>query len=158
MDSTALVRQTKLEFDFMDTTKFTTQSVVKLDMLNEDQLEELAGWCKNRAAEVGWERIQRESAERDARWKREREEKEAKEKALVIKLKKVVKPGTRLKMKGCRDSEGIREFINWDHNNSLVCWQLYRGERTNQVTTHMPDKVQKVFVHGTAVAVRSLPA
>lgn len=77
-------------------------------------------------------------------------------------LKKILKPGDTLKMKGCKDGSGIREFIEFDKNDSLVCWQIAirrqwvktgMGDKgyfdttktkTNCVTTHMPDKVMRV--------------
>lgn len=141
----------------MDTTKFTAQSIVKLEMLNQDQLFELSSWCNNRARELEFERMRAEQIEREAKWKLQWEEEKAQTAALVSKLKKFIEPGTRLKMKGCRDRSGVREFIRWDGNN-LVCWQILSGERTDCVTTHMPDKVTKVFKDGKIYPVRSLPA
>jgi len=59
-----------------------------------------------------------------------------------------LEPGMILKMKGCKDGSGIREFIRWQDNN-LVCWQIKRGGvRTNQVTVHMADKVTQVWLKG----------
>jgi hypothetical protein len=97
-------------------------------------------------------------------------------KKVIAALKNILKPGMRLKMIGCKDGRGIREFIRWDDDN-LVCWQLrcYRqwhrksidpedGEyrdmetKTNQVTTHMPDKVSWVMIDGKQVPVRKLLA
>jgi len=153
----------------MDTTKFTINSIVNLGLLNESQLNELSQWCRNEAENLRWKESLAEQAAREAQWKREREEAEAKENALVEKLQKVVKPGVRLKMKGCKDGLGLREFIRWD-GSSLVCWQLkrqvtwardYKSKKveeinTNIVTTHMPDKVQEIYVDGTAMKVRSI--
>lgn len=77
-------------------------------------------------------------------------------------LKKILVPGMRLRMKGCKDGAGLREFIRWD-NDHLVCWKIFvrrqwvktgMGDaghydtfktKTNFVTTHMPDKVMMVF-------------
>jgi hypothetical protein len=83
---------------------------------------------------------------------------------IVFCLKPILKPGMRLKMKGCKDGKGLREFIKWDENDNLVCWQIIVArkriingagvvgqvciaeEKTNIVTTHMPDKIQMIQV------------
>lgn len=99
-------------------------------------------------------------------WDAERERvdaiKEAYSEKVETYLRGVLKPGMKLKMKGCKDGKGIREFIKWDDNDNLVCWQIVlkrqynqTGRReggifsitetkTNQVTTHMADKVQMI--------------
>jgi hypothetical protein len=150
-----------------DITSDTVAEAMRL--LTAEQLRDLAKWCDSRATDLEWEKHCKEVTERDAQWKREREEAEAAEKALVAKLSAVIKPGTRLKMKGCKDRLGLREFIRWDGSN-LVCWQIRRQLiysrdfktqkveefNTNQVTTHMPDKVQEIYVDGTALKVKSI--
>ena len=85
-------------------------------------------------------------------------------------LKPILKPGMRLKMTGCKDGKGIREFIKFDENDNLVCWQIKVGRRaggfgyvdfeenTYQVTTHMPDKVSWVLVDGKKVAAKGIAA
>jgi hypothetical protein len=50
----------------------------------------------------------------------------------------------------------MREFIRWDDQNNLVCRKIDRGERTNYVTTHFPDKVTKVFMNKKIFPIRSL--
>ena len=94
---------------------------------------------------------------------------EVKMKRIISRLKSFLKPGMKLKMKGCKDGKGLREFIKWDDNDNLVCWQItlkrqynQTGRReggvfsitetetkTHQVTTHMANKVQMIqFVAG----------
>lgn len=104
-----------------------------------------------------------ENIERDRKmneyWKqREQEAKEHKKFVdnLIATLKPQLKPGMLLKMRGCKDGTGLREFIRWDGEN-LVCWQIkqipHRGpngmeirlENANIVTTHMADKVAGVY-------------
>jgi hypothetical protein len=132
-----------------------------------DELVSLANWCQS-------ESRQRDPAviaeqKRQAAFWVERDklakEKEAHNEKVEASLRKLLKPGMRLKMKGCKDGRGLREFIRWDGSN-LVCWQIlrhrawdsktWREEKTNQVTTHMPDKVQELYIDGTAMKVRSI--
>jgi hypothetical protein len=149
----------------MNAYTFNHNSIVNLGKLGVDELRSLASYCEARANDIEWATHCTAAAERDAKWKREREEAEAEEKALVAKLQKVIKPGTRLKMKGCKDGHGLREFIEWEGNN-LVCWQISRSvvggclnvTRNKIVTTHMPDKVQEIYVDGTALKVKSICA
>jgi hypothetical protein len=145
-------------------------SQVKLGTLTEDQLRNLANWCTTRANKLVFDRAHAEQLKRDAEWKREQEVEEAKQEGIVAKLKSILKPGMRLKMKGCKDRKGIREFIRWDVCNNLVCWQIcqrmsyiggdYRYPRreewnSNIVTTHMPNKVQEIYVDGTGIKIGS---
>jgi hypothetical protein len=89
-------------------------------------------------------------------------------KQVVPALKKVLVAGTRLKMNGCKDGAGIREFIRW-HDDTLVCWQISRRtiinrarlaetieRNTNVVTTHMPDKVARVWMGGREWTIKQL--
>lgn len=90
--------------------------------------------------------------------------------AILEKLRLVLKPGMRLKMKGCKDGVGLREFIEFGKNNHLVCWQLLRRRtwngkvavydvaRSNQVTTHMPNKVSWVLIDNVQVPIKNLIA
>jgi hypothetical protein len=79
-------------------------------------------------------------------------------------------------MSGCRDGKGIREFIRWDSNDNLICWQIrlchqwvktgmggcgeYRTveTKTNQVTTHMPDKISWINLYGKEITIRKFLA
>jgi len=95
---------------------------------------------------------------------------EEKMERIVRYLKAVVKPGMRLKMKGCKDGKGLREFIKWGENDNLVCWQIFVSRRwspssnkfshsetnTNAVTTHMADKVQMVQLHDQLIPISKL--
>lgn len=104
-----------------------------------------------------------ETIERDRRmnafWAEQKRKNEEKEKARELSyqtLKRVLAPGMLLKMKGCKDGKGLREFIRWDGEN-LVCWQIVvrrswvngagamQRVNTNIVTTHMADKVSAIF-------------
>jgi hypothetical protein len=82
-----------------------------------------------------------------------------------------LKEGTVLKMRGCKDGFGLREFIRWDEHGNLVCWQLLSNrnrlnkhhqlfspnyDRSNQVTTHMPDKVSGIVIDGVLTPIKSL--
>ena len=146
------------------------------DQLREfahDELITLANWCQSEAVKRDPARIAEQKA-LDAFWA-ERNRKEAEKNVQYQKvlkaLIKMLKPGMRLKMKGCKDGKGIREFIRWDDNDNLVCWQIIRrtsytgGNRykpvveqfnTNIVTTHMPDKVQEIYVDGTGLKIKSI--
>lgn len=133
------------------------------------QLADLASWAhiegRNRDPQVIAERkIQEEF------WRKREEEGKVKEEhnAKVYRvLQKLLKPGTKLKMRGCKDGSGIREFIKWDENDNLVCWQIVRRrvftkgavsfteEKTNQVTTHMPDKVSRIFQDNKDIPIKN---
>ena len=84
----------------------------------------------------------------DARWKadrikNERKKELEKDRAPRVEawLRKNLKQGMVLHVKGAKDGRGMREFIDWD-GDLLLCWQLNQdGNRTTCVTTHMPDKV-----------------
>jgi hypothetical protein len=145
-----------------------------LDQLRDlahDELLNLANWCQSEATKkdpvkLAYEKQLQESM---TKYQAEQDRKNAEEQALVVKLKAFIKPVMRLKMKGCKDGAGLREFIRWDGNN-LVCWQIKRIRRgwssagtskveeinTNFVTTHMADKVQRIFVDGTGLQVKSI--
>ena len=116
------------------------------------------------------------NAERERFWKECAERGKAKAKhcgTVRIALAKLLKPGMLLKMKGCKDGRGLREFIKWDNNDNLVCWQISHRvwsevigggkvvrrettEKTNQVTTHMADKVSWVLIDNVQVPVNKL--
>lgn len=133
------------------------------------QLRQLADWAGMESRERDPVRI----AERQAAYiaastsKALQDRKDAENRTLVVKLKAFLKPGMKLKMKGCKDGSGIRQFIEWNKSDSLVCWQIklqrqriangyFRSEeRTNQVTTHMPDKVTQIFVDGRPVPIKN---
>lgn len=135
-----------------------------------DKLLVLADWCQSEATKRDPVKIayEKKMAESLAKYQAEVDRESAEERALIVKLKKFIKPGMKLKMRGCKDGTGIREFISWDTNDNLVCWQIslqrqriangyYRSEeRTNQVTTHMANKVQQIFVDGTGLCVKSI--
>jgi hypothetical protein len=138
------------------------------------QLADLASWChiesRNRDPKVIEERrIQEEF------WKQREAEaavKDKENKKILKVLQQVVTPGTMLKMRGCKDGNGIREFIRWE-NDYLVCWQIlrrrvwrgkpdgtggsfvYQDTKSNQVTTHMPDKVARIFVGGKDLPIKN---
>ncbi len=138
------------------------------------QFSELASWAHSEGRKRDPEVIA-ESARLEAIWKERDAAAKVKEKEVnrITKiLKALLKPGMRLKMKGCKDGQGIREFIEWDENDNLVCWQLRQTrrlkngmapqlgytvniEKTNQVTTHMPDKVTRILVDGKAQPIKS---
>lgn len=129
-----------------------------------DELLTLANWCQAEADRKVSEIQQKEAENGQAKRELEQADRDAKTNRLVTALKKVLKPGVTLKMKGCKDGAGIREFIRWDNSNNLVCWQIRRRRlprgwedtKTNQVTTHMPDKVQEIYVDGTALQIKSI--
>jgi len=143
------------------------------DQLREfahDELITLANWCQSEAVKRDPARIAEQKAMAVWREKRDREA-EAKDlhyQKVLTALIKLLKPGMMLKMKGCKDGVGIREFIRWDDNDNLVCWQILRRRswngkvavydqgRTNQVTTHMADKVSRVYVDGTGLEIKSI--
>jgi len=146
-----------------------------LDQLRDlahDELLNLAKWCQSEATKKDPVKLAYEKAmaESMAKYQAEQNRKDAEERALVVRLKAFIKPGMKLKMQGCKDGMGLREFISWDTNDNLVCWQLQRVRRldanyrligweetkTNQVTTHMANKVQRIFVDGTALQVKSI--
>lgn len=93
--------------------------------------------------------------ELQAKHDRERDMKEVKleqeRKAAEERLRAIVRPGDFLRVRGCRDGQGVREFIGWDNENRLVCWKIeFRKDwktrtaqhtRTNFTTTHYADKV-----------------
>ena len=91
---------------------------------------------------------------------------EAHNKKVTECLRKVIKPGMRLKMKGCKDRAGFREFIKFDENDNLVCWQILPRitwptnvvveQKTNQVTIHMPNKVSWVRINNVQVPISKL--
>ena len=94
-------------------------------------------------------------------WKQQEQKAKEKENACDLAVEALWKlsPGTLLKMRGCKDGTGLREFIRWDKDGFLVCWQIKlrrvngaRGQaptfdfyNTNIVTTHMADKVAGVY-------------
>lgn len=137
------------------------------------EVVELINWLKAYSDRVDPVKIA-EAARMDfnqRQWVEKRRLAETLNDALVAKLKRVITPGMRLKMKGCKDGNGIREFIRWEKDN-LVCWQLKNTyefdhstgktekiwKNTNQVTTHMADKVAKLYIgHGgnSPVSVKS---
>lgn len=135
-----------------------------------DELLTLAKWCQSEATKKDPVKLAYEKAlaESMVKYQAEQDRKNAEERALVVKLKRFLKPGMKLKMRGCKDGLGLREFIKWDQNDNLVCWQLQvtrqrvaNGysrfeERTNQVTTHMANKVSRIFVDGTGIQVKSI--
>jgi len=135
-----------------------------------DELLILAKWCQSEATKkdpvkLAYEKQMQESM---AKYQAEQDRKNAENRVLIVKLKRFLKPGMTLKMRGCKDGQGIREFISWDTNDNLVCWQIKvvrqrvangysrSEERTNQVTTHMANKVSRIFVNGTALQVKSI--
>jgi hypothetical protein len=120
-----------------------------------------------------------ENIERDRRmnafWaeqKRKNDARESERAALVGVFKAKLVPGMLLKMRGCRDGGGLREFIKWD-GDKVVCWQVVsrrwwkatgRGdsgsyvttfENTHQATTHMVDKIAGVYITGTRTLVKT---
>ena len=132
--------------------------------LNYESLKALLPIVQSELDRKNPENIQRQREE-EKFWAKYREKRAEKDNALNLahqSLKRVLIPGTRLKMRGCKDGQGLREFIRWDGQN-LVCWQIivrrrwrYIGmgnvgeyvigyENTNTVTTHMPDKVSGVY-------------
>lgn len=84
-----------------------------------------------------------------------------------------LKPGDRLKMKGCKDGEGIREFIRIDTSYGayrIRCLQILRTKRRmpgdvgwtiveeeGQNTLHLIDKLTHVEIGGKWVKVKELP-
>lgn len=92
---------------------------------------------------------------------------------ILTALERALKPGMRLKMNGCKDGLGLREFIKWDKGN-IVCWQIrrtrkwnqtgrrengiftYVEEKTNQVTTHMANKVARVYIDEYPMTIKEL--
>lgn len=137
-----------------------------------DKLLSLANWCQSEA------RLRdpvylAEEARLDEFYKKQKEKAEVaavRSDRIVVALKKLLKPGARIKMKGCKDRTGLREFIRWEGDN-LVCWQILRRVRyvggncnnrvveeshTNQVTTHVADKVQEIYVNGTGLKIKSI--
>lgn len=140
--------------------------------VTHDKLLELANWCQSEATKRDPVKIAFEKAlsESFSKYQAEQDQKEAEEARLVAELKKILKTGVRLKMKGCKDRCGLREFIRWNGDN-LVCWQIIRKQRyvggdsknvvteefnTNQVTTHMADKVQEIYIDGTSLKIKSI--
>jgi hypothetical protein len=136
-----------------------------LESLSREELVEVGEWCAIRAKNLDPVLIaerKKMSEYWDAR-KRQGEIKEAHDKKVLAALKPLLVPGMRLKMRGCKDGKGYREFIRWDERDNLVCWQLQknfsvRGEitRTNQVTTHYPDKVMYVNINGVDTPIKKL--
>ena len=147
-----------------------------LKLLTREELLEVEEWSRNKAHDLDPEVIS-DRAQQAAYWaEREREGKikEAHNKKVLKVLKKVLVPGTVLKMNGCKDGTGLREFIRWDEHDNLVCWQIQRsrqwkktgmgdkGEfiyvetKTNQVTTHMPDKVARVVIDCYSTPIKNL--
>jgi hypothetical protein len=126
---------------------YTEDSVVQLNSLDYDNVEALKNWCidANRYGGVRETNHRKQLAE-------------ARAPKILAWLKDHLQPGMKLKMKGCRDGHGLRQFIRWDRYGNLVCWQINIGRKWTrgyikvpeevgtQVTTHMPDKVVKVWV------------
>ncbi len=120
-----------------------------------------------------------ETIERDRKmneyWKQREQEAKEHEKLvanLISTLKPLLKPGVWLKMRGCKDGLGVREFVRWDGKN-IVCWQIekhalgyvnkrweYEWRRGNIVTTHMADKVAGIYSgdHKTLVKIKEILA
>lgn len=73
---------------------------------------------------------------------------------------KNLKKGSRIKVKGTRDSVGLRELLeDYNGKGSLLCLQihLWNGkESVGQVTSHGIDKLSQVSVGGQFVKVTSL--
>ena len=151
--------------------------MITLRLLNQlressyDELRDLSSWCLVEANKKDPKRLS-EEAEENARidkLKREQEKKDANTAKILVALRAIVRPGTLLKMRGCKDGQGLREFIKWEGEN-LVCWQILRRRRlsenyrvigyedtkTNQVTVHMPDKVREVIIDGAVVGIKSI--
>lgn len=137
--------------------------------VTHDKLLELTNWCQSEATKRDPVKIAFEKAlaESMVKYQAEQDQREDEDRALVVKLKRLLKPGMKLKMRGCKDGLGLREFIKWE-NDHLMCWQIIRGRRgvpghivtfenkTNQVTTHMPNKVQEIYVDGTGIKIKSI--
>ncbi len=134
-----------------------------------EELRELAQWCLTEADNRDPVKIALR-AEQKAVWDKYYKDQEAKanhRNVMEDALRKLLKPGMRLKMKGCKDGYGVREFIRWDGKN-IVCWQIekhalgyvnkrweYDWQRGNTVTTHMADKVQGIFVDEKVVPIKN---
>jgi hypothetical protein len=129
-----------------------------LDSLTYEDVDTLAAWC-DRARQHGGERSVASDLKRNAERKKSEERSKRRHQLEASRAPKIVawlkinlKPGMKLQMKGCRDGHGIREFIRW-HNGNLVCWQVFEERAQQQVTTHMPDKVVKVWTEPCRVPV-----
>jgi asparagine synthetase B (glutamine-hydrolysing) len=142
--------------------------------LSFEELKELAAVVNNELYLKNPENIaQREREDKFYAAQRAKDaEKKRINELMHARLKKILTPGMRLKLKGCKDGAGLREFIRWDGEH-LVCWKIRRrhiigadrkamvkDENTNIVTTHMPDKVVKVFAPTaelSAATIRTTP-
>ena len=143
----------------------------QLNNFSHVELLTLADWCKAESSRRDPVKIalDKQLAESFAKYQAEQDRKNAEERAWVVKLKAFIKPGMKLKMMGCKDGLGLREFIKWE-NDQLVCWQIKRVRRgwqsagtsvveeinTNFVTTHMANKVSRIFVDGTGIQVKNI--
>jgi hypothetical protein len=147
---------------------------MELNNLSFTQLKELLSAVEKMVQKKDPANIAREAAEKkyDAERTRMYVIRETRQDKILKFLKTTLVPGQRLKMSGCKDGKGIREFIKWDENNNLVCWQIAitdqwmkagfgdmgkyvrREVNTNTVTTHMPDKVVWFDVKGAQVSVK----
>lgn len=79
-----------------------------------------------------------------------------------------LKPGTKLKLSGTRDKDGIRLFLEWapEHHwygkPRIVCRQVIpkrwhqEPERLGQITEHLVDKISAVEIDGQMVSARKL--
>ena len=96
-------------------------------------------------------------------------------KKLVVWVLGNLKEGTYLKMKGCRDGNGIRIFMNFtgdkllaydelDHDKpKLVCrqvlisrWDKKQKESLGQITEHYIDKITQIKINGVWTPIRSI--
>lgn len=76
-----------------------------------------------------------------------------------------LKPGVRVKMKGCRDRHGIRDVLSiktdgWNKRVSIECRQVsidrHGNETLQGITTHYCEKLLAVFMDGKKIPVRQL--
>jgi hypothetical protein len=164
--------------------RFHSASVVDLGELTYDTALELQEFIE-RQTKYGEGELWKAKDEQDKIERKKREESDAKRKELErVFLPKLEKwliqkatVGTRFKMKGCRDGDGIRELIsrpNADREGyriSLECRQVFPSrkqwngvgrplttikESYGQITQHMSDKVTAVLVDGQWVPIRQV--
>lgn len=152
---------------------FHEQSIIKLADLSYADVNQLAAWCREAVAydsprhKTEQDRWRKQAEAAEAKRRAQAAPKAAKEAAKLRWLLDNLKEGNILKMVGCRDGHGYREFIRWTPNNNLVCWQM-EAERSRGnykvfvpasrgilVTTHMADKVSKIQLNGKFVPITS---
>ena len=160
--------------------------VIDLNKVTYDDAIALIKWCVDQTRSYsGWEGKEgrlhiQHAAEQKVKWKRDAEDNE-KRKKRQAELDKLVTiwiyggglvAGDIVKMKGCRDRQGIRQVLTVDRTGGNVeCRQIFpalyqrnkdkvlvciRKESLGQITNHFTNKIQSVKCGDKFIPIRQI--